>query len=250
MKNNITIHISYSIVILLFLSTLKINAQGFGFGCLGLSGVYGGYSYQDYKADGLNSYISSIAANANQNKQTFKRAEGIRVGANIFRAKFSNYFLTVKGFYQFLKETKTVDVATSVPSGNEQFELKLDYWGFGADFGFSVFNFLDWKLLEGGVTFYNINLKNSYTPVGSAIVENKYSEPKATISYYAASGIILHLVKDYISIEGTAIYNFIKIPSLKKDSGSGPNSIPNNNLNLIERGGLSVSVQLNLGFPL
>lgn len=250
MKNNITIHISFFIVVLLFLSSFKINAQGFGFGCLGLSGIYGGYTYQDYKADGLNSYINSISASGNPNDATFKRAEGIRVGANIFRAKFSSYFLTVKGFYQFLKETKNVDVITPVHSGNEEFELKLDYWGFGVDFGFPVFNFLDWKLLEGGVAFYNINFQNSYFPVGGDKVENKYSEPKSTISYYAASGIILHLVKDYISIEGTAIYNFINISTIKKDSGSGPNSIPNNNLNLIDRGGLSVSVQLNLGFPL
>jgi len=250
MKNKITIHISFTIIVLLFLSTLTINAQGFGFGCLGLSGVYGGYTYQDYKADGLNSYINSIAANGNLNKQTFKRAEGFRVGANIFRAKFSGYFLTMKGFYQFLKETKTVDVVTSVHTGNEQFEMKLDHWGVGIDFGFPVFHFLDWKLLEGGVTFYNISLTNSYTPAGSEKVENKYSEPKSTISYYAASGIIIHLVKDYISIEGTASYNFIHIPSLKKDSGAGPNLIPDNNINLIESGGLSVSVQLNLGFPL
>jgi len=239
----------FFISILIF-GTSKIHAQAFGFGCLGLSGVYGGYTYQDYKADGLNSYINSISANGLQNKETFSRAEGIRIGANIFRARFSNYFITVKGFYQFLKETKNIDVVTPNHSGNEEFELKLDHWGVGVDFGFPLFSFLDWKLVEGGVTFYNINLKNSYTPMGGEKVENNYSEPTSTIGYYAASGFILHLVKDYISIEGTAIYNFINIHSVKENRGTGQNVILTNNKNFINQGGLSISVQLNLGFPL
>ncbi len=250
MKKFLKVHGFLLIIFPLIFTANNSYSQSFGFGCLGLSGIYGGYTYQDYKADGLNSYINSISVNGSQNKVTFSRAEGLRVGGNIFRANFSGYFLTLKGYYQFLKETKTVDVATLAHSGNEEFELKLDHWGFGIDFGFPIFSFLDLKLVEGGVTFYNINLKNSYTSTGSVKVENNYSEPQSTVGYYAASGLILHLVKNYISIEGTAIYNFINIPTVQIGRGSNLNSIPKNQQNFIEKGGLAVSVQLNLGFPL
>jgi len=229
--------------------TTQTKAQAFGFGCLGLSGFYAGYTVQDYKPDGFNSYLNSISNNTLKFGKS-SRTEGIRVGANIFRANISSYFVTVKGFYQFMKATKTIDALTANFNGNQEFELKTDYWGIGLDFGFSVFNFLDLKLVEGGVTFYNIKLKNSYTPVGGDLVENLYSEPKSTVSYYVGSGLILHLIKNYISIEGTAIYNFMDIQSLKKDSGVGPTFISNNGQKLITKGGLGISVQLNLGFPL
>ncbi len=238
-----------SIFSLISIFNTQIKSQAFGFGCLGLSGFYAGYTVQDYNPTGFNSYLNSISNNTQKFAKT-SRTEGIRVGANIFRANISSYFITLKGFYQFMKETKTIDALTANFNGNQEFELKTDYWGFGLDFGFTVFNFLDLKLVEGGVAFYNVKLKNSYTPVGGDLVENLYSEPKSTVGYYVGSGLILHLIKNYISIEGTAIYNFMDIKSLQRDSGFGPRFISNNGQKLITKGGLGISVQLNLGFPL
>ena len=50
--------LKYFKIFFLLISISSIaEAQTFGFGCLGFVGGYGGYSYQDYNAAGLNEYI-------------------------------------------------------------------------------------------------------------------------------------------------------------------------------------------------
>ncbi|MFH1198462.1 MAG: hypothetical protein V1720_22355, partial [bacterium] len=117
--------------VVLNIMTGNMLAQTCGFGCLGLSGFYGGYSYQQFNADGLNQYLNSTLldiVNDDVEQIEFKEGRGFRFGANIFRAKFDDYFITAKGFFQFLKEEKT-------RSGNlnsnlqKKLELQMNYWG-------------------------------------------------------------------------------------------------------------------------
>jgi hypothetical protein len=61
--------------------------------------------------------------------------------------------------------------------------------------------------------------------------------------------VIIHLIPDYISLEGTAIYNMITIENLKEKNGEIlPNEIINKNL--VDGGGFAATIQLNIGVPL
>ncbi|MGD8780496.1 MAG: hypothetical protein PVH88_16205 [Ignavibacteria bacterium] len=233
-------------VVVLIYGANQIKAQTCGFGCLGLSGFYGGYSIQSYKAEELNNYItekillsSSIA---------FEQSKGIRVGVNLFRAKFQNYFITAKGYFQFLKENKTTNNLASEGQTKHEFELKQDYWGIAFDFGIPVTDFFDFKLVEAGVNFYNMDLTHAVFLSNEKINETKYETPEMEIGYYLGSGLIIHLIKDYVSLEGTAFYSFVEFQSLESKRNEKIELYSNSNL--LESSGISGTLQLNLGFPL
>ena len=72
-------------LILLMLVTWKVStAQTFGFGCLGLSGFYAGYSQQEYNASGVNSFVLTQTVLIDPaNKIEFKKLTGYRIFAII-----------------------------------------------------------------------------------------------------------------------------------------------------------------------
>ncbi len=229
----------------LIYGSMQIKAQTCGFGCLGLSGFYGGYTFQRYNADELNNFINGQILNTN--RVNFEQTQGVRVGANLFRAKFENYFITAKAFFQFLKEKKSSNSLTLEGQTKQEFELKQDYWGIGFDFGIPITDFFDIKFVEAGINFYNIDLKQTTYVSNEKIDEIKYKAPEIKIGYYLGSGLIIHLIKDYVSLEGTAFYSFAEFKSLES---ADRNLDINSTTNLIENNRISGSVQLNLGFPL
>jgi len=224
-------------------------AQSFGFGCLGLSGIFGGYSKQRFEADGLNRYMNFVTGSSSDVK-TFERAEGFRVGANIFRAKFDYVFLTVKGYYQFLSEKYNLTNVTIAQPREEEFKLELSHWGFGVDFGIPIVSFLDWKIVEAGMTIFNVKFTNAFTGDDGIFVENIYKEPKSTIGYYLSSGLIIHLIQDYVSIEGSATYNNFSVTNVENTNTGERIPASSDSGSFIEKGGFSGAVYLNLGVPL
>lgn len=243
LKSSIKIFFIVSILL-----TSITTAQTFGFGCLGLSGFYAGYTQQEYKAVGMNEAINSLLPSSPFNETLeFKRGTGFRIGANIFRAKFDFLFITAKGYYQFMKETHERE-DHNIPRTTQKYQLSMNHWGVGIDFGVPIFSIIDLKIVEGNVTFYNSELIESYNDQnGVLIIENKYSLDKAKVGYFVGSGLILHLVTDYISVEATAGYSFINIDRF---SNSDIYSIPSTDNKAIDKGGFSATVQLNVGFPL
>jgi len=240
------------ILLLLFLSASNtlINAQTFGFGCLGLSGFYGGFTQQSYIADGINEYVKMNYSGPRQIPGiTFKQGTGFRIGANLFRAKMDFAFITLKGFYQFMKEEHQIDdeVQTNILKNN--YRLSMNYWGVGLDFGIPLFSIIDWKIVEGGLTFYNSDFSYRILLNDEELTELKLSPETTKLGYYVGSGIILHLVRDYISIEGTAAYSIIRIDNMNNDSGDILLPTPSSK-KALEKGGFTATVQLNIGFPL
>lgn len=235
------------VLLIILLPIGVINSQTCGFGCLGLSGVYGGYSYQFYKPDGLNKHLNNLAAQFSNGKTiNYERGEGFRIGANIFRAQFDNYFLTAKGYYQFLKEEQ--DIKRNNEFGNSVLSstLEMNHWGLGIDVGVPLFKFLSWKIVEGGITFYTTDLAYEYNV--ETLVTQSYESPDVNVGYYVGTGLIIELVPDYISLEGSAFYNQVSIDDLIDDEGNylfGENS----GMKIIEKGNLSATVQLNIGVP-
>ena len=246
---------SYKLMLISLMSAFlfsqgSINAQSFGFGCLGLSGAYGGYTYQTYQADGLNSSIELLntSLNIKSGNSKFEAGKGFRIGANLMRAKFDHFFMTLKGFYQFLEEKKDFQTMVNNDLNENQYDLQLNHWGVGLDFGVPVSRYFELKILEGGVTFYNAEFSTQQFVAKQKISDDKFESDNSFIGYYVASGLIINLIPDYISIEGTATYNFLKIDKLSNSSGVEL-PIASVNKDFIARGGFAGTVQLNLGFP-
>ncbi len=249
--NKIKIYLS----VILFLSVLlpnKItNAQTCGFGCLGLSGVYGGYGYQQFNADGLNNFIAlqdAYSSIALPEIKKFKDAKGFRVGANLIRFDYKDFIFSVKGSYQLLESKQTASQNSEQIENDISATLKLDYWAVGIDFGYSVSSFLDLKFADAQVTFHSAKLNLSRSS-GSIKYDNEYKTDKSVTGYFIGSGFILNFVKNYLSFEATAGYTNFRIKELQDDKNILiPNG--NNNSDLIKSGGLTVFGQLNIGIPL
>ncbi len=243
----------FSVIIIVSFSSLN-KAQEFGFGCLGLSGFYGGLSSYKFDAPGLNQYANSYAQKTGitaSNEWTdfeFTNSTGYRVGVNLFRAKWEAFFISSKLYYQFLKETQYNKIA--VPSGMAKLSyiFSMNHWGGGIDLGVRLFSIFDWKIIEGHVNFYNGELIQEELLDDKLITETKFSSQNYKMGYFLGTGLIMNLVPGYISLEGTAGYSFIQMEEFTSESSG---TIPlSKDIKAVNKGTLGITIQLNVGFPL
>lgn len=226
------------------------EAQTFGFGCLGFVGGYGGFTYQHYDAAGLNDYIrfSNQLENTVDPVDEFNSAMGYRVGLNLFRATFENgIIVTAKGFYQYLSKKNKGTVGVGVNDDNYSMDLTFKNWSIGFDVGWEFTKVFSWKILDGSINFNNVSLTQTTDLPGETIV-NKYKSDSGVFGYSIGTGIIVAIIKDYISIEGHAGYSYLVIDNVYDEDGV---SLLNpSSPNFIDSGGFSTIIQLNVGFPL
>jgi hypothetical protein len=244
------ITVKFFLIFLLLLTAKNIYSQTCGFGCFGLSGFYGGYTFQQYNADGFNQYLRNILLLNNSiqssNIKKFEYSLGFRVGANLVRFNYKDFIITLKGYYQFLKEEKSPFSYTDT-----KYSLTNNFWGTGLDFGYSVFSFMDVKFVDAQVTFHTVDLKinNSSNQPNQEADFNK----KSVSGYSVGSGLIFKIIDDYIGIELTAGYTNFKIDNLSDENNNyllGENNKLAEGLDFIKSGGLFVTAQLNVGIPL
>ena len=78
------------LVATLILTGTNVQSQTFGFGCLGFVCGYGGFTYQQFDAAGLNGYANLfiLISYFFQEVCVFKFTTGYRIGLNFFRATF------------------------------------------------------------------------------------------------------------------------------------------------------------------
>jgi len=227
------------------------QAQTFGFGCLGFVGGYGGFTYQQYNAAGLNDYLEFF----NQLENTidpvdeFTYATGYRVGLNLFRATFENgIIVTAKGFYQYLSKKNKGTVGVGVNDDNYSMDLTFKNWSIGFDVGWQFTNVVSWKILDGSLNFNNATLTQTTDLPGETIV-NKYKSDSGVFGYSIGTGIIVAIIKDYVSIEGLAGYSQVVIDNVYNENGE-PFLGSNYKEKFIDSGGFSAVIQINVGFPL
>lgn len=246
MKNKIYAVLFFTVLLLCG----SVNAQTCGFGCLGFSGIYAGYSFQFISADGFSDYVENEAMQGGYSGNTkFDKAYGFRIGANLFRAKFDNYFLTLKGFYQFLGNTKTFNNNQLGGVIEDSFDLKLNYWGFAADFGVPIAeNKFDWKIAEAGITFNKIELETTSTFNQSSEVKYLFENQSISTGYYVGTGFVIHFVKRYLSLETTAVYHSISVDEIYETNGES--SYMDQINKTFYDGGFGFNFQLNLDVPL
>jgi len=247
----------YFLILLFGSVTVLAQDQKLGFGCLGLVGGYAGYEYQKYQATGLNSFIDDFnLANADSLSQPmdhFKELKGYRFGINFFRKNYSGFIFTVKGFYQTLLEKKDATVLSSNLSINHGLELKLNQFAIGIDLGTSLSNSFDWKVIDAAVLISTTKFNYSINTPGKPTQKLEYTSDGSSIGYLFGSGFVFHLVKNYISIEGSVGYAYFNVDKVKLDtgeflySGNDPTKVVTK---FIQNGGLNATIQLNIGFPL
>jgi len=235
----------------LFYCGTTLHAQSFGFGCLGLSGFYAGISQEQYDASGINDYLMDYQLLSNTLISTpikFQKGTGYRIGANFVRVRFGKFFFSAKGYYQFLKETHETTGQFPTGSIRENFQLTMNHWGVGLDLGVKIFSLLDWKIAEGEATFFNAEFTQEtfYDNVSQGAV--KYNPQKNKFGYFLGTGLILQLIPDYISIEGTGGYNFIVIDNMSNSNITIPPV--GSDKKAVDKGNFGATIQLNVGFPL
>ena len=244
------------IFLVIILLSSPILPQSFGFGCLGFVGGFGGYSYQEYKPNGLNRYVqnfNSINSEYIENKMSeFGKATGYRVGINVFRAKFTGFFISAKGYYQQMHENHSAVVYQTAIGIDYGYDLKLKSWGVGLDLGIPITTYLSWKIVDGSVLINSATfIETINSSQGTAV--NKFNNDKTEIGYSVGTGFIFDILKDYISIEGVASYSHFSIDKMKADNDSGYleyNNQEGSANKFIDSGGFNAVIQLNLGFPL
>ena len=189
--------LKYLKIFFLLISISSIaEAQTFGFGCLGFVGGYGGYSYQDYNAAGLNEYIRywNSLEFVHSPLDEFSYASGYRVGLNFFRATFENgIIVTAKGFYQYLSKENKASVGVGASDDNYSMDLTFNNWSLGFDVGWQFTKVVSWKIIDGSLNFNNVTLTETTDLPGETYVY-KYKSDSGVIGYSIGTGIIVAIL--------------------------------------------------------
>ena len=246
------------LTVIVSLNSANLKAQSFGFGCLGLVGGYGGYSFQIYQPTGLNSYIENFNLIKKDSlkgaMQKFGKSSGYRVGINFFRADLKGLILTAKGFYQFLGEKNSVSVVSPYGTySNKSFDLNIRSWGIGFDLGTSVSHSLSWKVIDASLLFNSAQFTNTTNNPRAETIVNTYKTDKQLLGYSVGTGFILSIIGHYVSLEGFAGYSFLNVDRVKQDDNTYlpiNESSSTDMKNFIVAGGFNAVIQLNVGFPL
>ncbi|HPN38422.1 MAG TPA: hypothetical protein PL041_08455 [Melioribacteraceae bacterium] len=217
---------------------LNINAQTCGFGCLGLSGAYAGYTFQSVNLDDFNKALL-------QNDDKFGSLKGFRFGVNLFRAQFDDFFLSLKGFYQILEQEKSGSTNIEFYGRyNYNRQVKLNHFGAGIDFGIPFSDLLDFKIIEAGLTFFDASYVDKISG-DNTTEELKFTNSGTDMGYYIGTGFILNLVKNYASLEGSFFYSYVKVSKMLSDNGA--NLLDKSDF--INAGDIGFTLQINIGIP-
>lgn len=242
-----------NIFLLLIIFSANSYSQSFGFGCLGFVGGFGGYSHQQYKPVGLNQYVNDFNSRyveyIDTKMEQFGKSSGYRIGVNVFRAKFTGFLITAKGFYQQLHEEHSTQFTST--QEDYEYDLKIRSYGIGIDLGIPVTSFLSWKIVDGSLLINGAKFTETINSSARTDV-NKFENEKTELGYSIGSGFIFEIIKNYISLEGSASYTQLTIDKMVNEDGSGIlnfNTIGSED-KFINSGGFNAVVQLNLGFPL
>lgn len=250
---------SKNITILLIIFLIQTtNAQSFGFGCFGFVGGYAGYSYQKYQPGYLNDQIigfnNAISNGSVKIIPEFGTAQGYRLGINFFRARFSDFFFSLKGYYELTKEKHSYAYDNSGIETRSELNLDLKSWNIGLDFGIPITNNLQWKIIDGSIQFNSSRL--SYKPnLDDNTKDIKFNNDSPELGYTVSTGFIITIFENFVSLEGTAGYRFLRIKKMTTEEGEPFLLRPENSRTIIENdfikdGGFNAVLQLNIGFPL
>jgi hypothetical protein len=137
-------------------------------------------------------------------------------------------------------------------TGEYSLDIDMRNWAVGIDVGWEFTNLVSWKIIEGAIHFNNVKLTETTDTPTEALI-SKFENDGSNIGYSIGTGIIVAIIKDYISIEGLAGYTQMTIDDLYNDQGTAfLNPLQNSTIDqkFIESGGFTAVVQVNVGFPI
>lgn len=249
---------NYILFVFILTAPQLTQAQSFGFGCFGFVGGYAGYSYQKYQPGYLNNQIigfnNALSDGSVKIISEFGTSNGYRLGINFFRARFSGFFFSFKGYYELLKENQSFSYDNFSSVIKSELNLDLKSWNVGLDFGIPITNRLQWKILDGSIQFNSARL--TYKPnLDDNTKDIKFLNDSPELGYTVATGFIVTILENFISLEGSAGYRFLKIKKIATEDGEPFLLKPENSRTLeenvfIKNGGFQAALQLNIGFPL
>jgi len=136
-------------------------------------------------------------------------------------------------------------------------DLDARNWSLGFDVGWEFTKVISWKILDGSLNFNNFTLTETTDLVGAPTNLKKYKSNAGVFGYSIGTGVILAIIKDYLSVEGLAGYTYLVIDNVYDENGTpflNPVQIPEQAIwtdsNFIDSGGFTAVIQLNVGFPL
>lgn len=253
--------IAYPVYLVAFLATVSHGQNNvLGFGCFGALSGFVGYEIREVKATGLNAYLDALGTDVGFSRELeepfekFETLYGFRFGVNLARVDFDPLFFSVKGYYAGLSKKNHAWIDYDGERFENYVELKTHNFAVGFDFGVTVFEGLRWKAIDAAATINTARLTGSFTEPGARANVTRFESEEYEFGYNLGSGLIVNVVGEYISLEGTIAYARGHVGSLrevdeevflpKTPGGLAPMT------NAIDGGGVSTSVQLNLGFPL
>lgn len=129
----------------------------------------------------------------------------------------------------------------------------MNNWSLGIDVGWEITKIISWKILDASVNFNYVTLTETTDLSGETIVQ-EYKSNSGVFGYSIGTGIIVAILKDYISVEGLVGYTYLSIDNVYNENGvpflNQITTTSNSYSSFIDAGGFTAVIQLNLGFPL
>ena len=163
------------------------------------------------------------------------------------------FLLQRKGFYQTLNEKhQAVEQLASGISYQRTYEVKLTNWGVGVDLGVPIISILNWKIIDAALTYNRAKFSNTQNFPGAVTIVKNY-ESDFEFGYSVGTGIIIEILGEYITLEGSAAYSKISIGEMKMSDKTILTINENSTETMksfINDGGFNAVIQLNIGIPL
>lgn len=233
--------------ILILINANRSNAQddccGMGsiFSSLLSSGIFGGYGFQQYSAEGLNGLIEANPI-LNENFEDFGFAHGWRAGANIIGLRQDDLLATLKVYYQSVKEIQEAG------SGDEtqKLELQMNTWALGLGLSYVISNNFDIRLLDALMTFNSVNLTNDIHSVSNGDSKQEFESTESNLGFSFDAGMVYYPFPPYIAIEALGGYSFFSIEAMRDKEDFVDLQT---NGDFIDGGGFFAAAVLTIGIP-
>lgn len=248
---------TFVVAFVLLAGAAESQSNKFGFGCLGLVGGFAGYEIKHYEATGLNNYVTAYnqlhGDSLMSSMGEFGMLKGYRLGINLLRNRVSGLEYTVKIFYEMMNEVKETQVKGSSSIYTNSLEYKQNVYGAGIELGTPLSKAISWKILELEVTYSNALFYKRTEDINNPVSRIKYSSDKSQLGFNFASGFILFIIDQNISLEGKIGYSEFSVGLMTDEAGNkltvreGSSEVMEN---AVTKGGLFYGVQFNLSIPL
>ncbi|MFI5237880.1 MAG: hypothetical protein ACHQLA_08080 [Ignavibacteriales bacterium] len=239
------------IYVLLFISvdcsTIKAqdNCCGTGniFSSILGSGIFGGYGFQQFGADGLNNIINSTPGLA-ENFDDFGFAYGWRVGANLIQVGQDDFLVALKFYYQSVYEQQEASGTYQGEDATQELNLQINNWSFGMSLSYVINENFDIRIFDALMTFPTASLKNKISTT-SSFIEDEYESTESNIGFTFDAGLVYYPFPPYISLEVVGGYSFFSFETLETADGN----ILSSTSDIIDSGGFLATAVLTVGIP-